>query len=347
MVTIIDVANYAGVSKSTVSTVLNNGPHVKEETRRRVEEAVRALGYVCNNNARGLRKRETKCLGVIFSVESCPVHTYEFNYEVGHFHYAVLNGIPDGLADRDYGLITERYCPLEADGELPAIVKNARVDGVILVGSLFDPALLEKLQALHIPAVGIGTNYDTIDCVWPDIAKGMYLQVEELIRHGANKIAMINCPPEFANAKVRTDGWRKAVTEIGAELQHVWETACESNTGEGGYHAMEALWKSGARPDGVVTAHEAIALGAMRYLYEQGIRVPNDISVTSYEASDLGGYSIPPLTSVNVKKEMMGAIATKMLLDRMEQPDLPIRKCMIDPELVVRSSVRTEKSRKI
>ena len=339
MVTIIDVANYAGVSKSTVSTVLNNGPHVKEETRRRVEEAVKALGYVCNNNARGLRKRETKCLGVIVAVESRDIHTYEFNFEVGQFGYAVANGIPDGLEDLDYGLITEQYCPREMAGELPSIVKNARVDGVFLVGSLFDEAFLQKLQDLNLPAVGVGTNYETIDCVFPDIAKGMYLQAEELVRNGAGRIAMVNCPPEFANAKMRIRGWNQATSELGRQLKETWEIQCRTNTGEGGYLAMKKLWESGARPDGVVTAHEAIALGALRYFHQQGIRVPEDVSVTSYETSVLGGYSIPPLTSVNIKKEEMGAIAARMLMKRIDDPEAPLQKQIIDPELVVRGSV--------
>lgn len=339
MVTIIDVANYAGVSKTTVSAVLNNGPHVKEETRRKVEEAVKALGYVCNNNARGLRKRETKCLGVIVAVETRDIHTYEFNFEVGQFGYAVANGIPDGLADSDYGLITEQYCPSEMAGELPSIIKNARVDGVFLIGSLFDEEFLRKLHDLKLPAVCVGTGYASIDCVYPDVARGMYLQVEELVRSGAQRIAMVNCPPEFANAKKRIAGWKQAVSELGDRLHETWEIQCRTNTGEGGYLATKALWESGARPDGLVTAHEAIALGAMRYLHEQGIRVPEDISVTSYETSVLGGYSIPPLTSVNVKKEEMGAIAARMLLDRIEHPDAPLQKCVITPELVARGSV--------
>ena len=342
MVTIIDVANYAGVSKSTVSTVLNNGPHVKEETRLRVEEAVKALGYVCNNNARGLRKRETKCLGVIIAVESRDVHTYEFNFEAGQFGYAVTNGIPDGLTDSDYGLITEQYCPSEMVGELPSIIKNARVDGVFLVGSLFDDVLLERIRNLNLPVVGVGTCYDSIDCVWPDVAKGVYLQVNELVGNGINRIAMINCPAGFANAKMRTDGWEQAISEFQADLQQTWMIQCDTNTGEGGYLATKALWESGARPDGLVTAHEAIALGAMRYLYEQGIRIPEDISVTSYETSVLGGYSTPPLTSVNIKKEEMGAIAARMLLKRIEDPNVPLQKHIIDPELVVRASVSSK-----
>jgi DNA-binding LacI/PurR family transcriptional regulator len=126
---------------------------------------------------------------------------------------------------------------------------------------------------------------------------------------------------------------------LGSKLKNKWEVQCQTNTGEGGYLAMKDLWESGARPDGLVTAHEAIALGAMRYLHELGIRVPEDVSVTSYETSVLGGYSIPPLTSVNIKKEEMGAIAARMLLNRMDHPDAPLQKCIMDPELVVRGSV--------
>ena len=96
------------------------------------------------------------------------------------------------------------------------------------------------------------------------------------------------------------------MSDLGEQLENTWEVQCQTNTGEGGYLAMKDLWESGARPDGLVTAHEAIALGAMRYLHELGIRVPEDVSVTSYETSVLGGYSIPPLTSVNIKKEEMG-----------------------------------------
>ena len=77
----------------------------------------------------------------------------------------------------------------------------------------------------------------------------------------------------------------------------------------------------------------------MRYFHEQGIRVPEDVSVTSYETSVLGGYSIPPLTSVNIKKEEMGAIAARMLRGRIENPAAPLQKHIIDPELVVRGSV--------
>ena len=339
MVTIIDVANYAGVSKTTVSTVLNNGPHVKPETRRRVEEAIQALGYVCNNNARGLRTKETRCLGVIIAIESKKIQTYEYNYEAGLFSYGVSNGILDGLDGTHYGLITERYCPKEAHGELPQLIKNARVDGVFLVGGLFTYDILQKIQQTGIPIVGAGRFFESIDCVFADVVQAMYLQTKELLQNGHRKLALINCPRSYVSSQDRLLGWNKALGEYKRESVQTWQTYCPSNTGEGGYLAMKQLWEQGIRPDGITTANEPIALGAMRFLFEQGVRIPEDISITSYEASVLGGYSSPPLTSVNIQKEQMGAIAAEMLLNRIENPDAPIAQHIIEPELLVRASV--------
>ena len=130
MVTLLDVAARAGVSRSTVSLVINKSPLVKDETRQRVERAIQELGYVPNPNARGLVKKENKSLGVIIAIEDQPYNTYEFNYETGLYSYNITNGIPVGLANTDYGLLTERFCVSIQGKELPALVKNNRVDGI-------------------------------------------------------------------------------------------------------------------------------------------------------------------------------------------------------------------------
>lgn len=340
MVTIIDVAKYAGVSKTTVSAVLNNGPHVKEETRLKVEEAVKALGYVCNNNARGLRKRETKCLGIISAIENKKIQTYEFNYSTGLFTYGVTNGILDGLDGTDYGVITERYCPAEAKGELPQLVRNARVDGVFLVGTLFTQDIVRKILECNIPAVGVNCYFDSIDCVFNDVVQGAYLQAVELLKSGCRKIALVNCSRAYGSSQDRLQGWKKAMDESSDESLMTWHTYSPKNTGEGGYLAMKQLWEDGIRPDGIAAASESVALGVMRYLSEQGVQVPRDVSLIAYSASALGGYAIPPLTSVNIHKEQMGAVAAKMLLHRIAHPDAEIEKQMIQPDLLIRESIR-------
>lgn len=343
MVTIIDVANYAGVSKSTVSLVLNKSPRVKAETRLRVEDAIRTLGYVCNNNARGLRKRETKCLGVIISIESKKILTYEFNYETGQFSYGITNGIPDGLEDTDYGMIVERFSQEQAaNGEIPQIVKNGRVDGAFLVGGLFTDEVIREIQSYGIPLVSVGYQYGDIDCVYADVAKGMYLQADELLRSGCRRLALINAPHTYTSAKDRLVGWDRALAPYAHQVEKTWQINCHQNHGEGGYLAIKKLWEAGARPDGIAAANEPIAMGVMRYLFEQGVRIPEDISIVGYEASTLGGYASPPLTSVNIHKEQMGAIAARMLIKRIENPAIPRQLHMVDPAMLVRASVKTK-----
>ena len=339
MVTILDVARYAGVSKSTVSLVINNSPLVKDETKQKVEEAIQKLGYVCNHNARGLRTRETKCLGIIVAIESKTEQTYEYNYETGLFSYNITNGIPVGLVDTDYGLLTERYCASEADGELPTIVKNGRIDGIFLVGGLFEDSFIEELLKRGIPTVAVGKYYKQIDCIYPDVKKGTCDEVSYLIESGHKKIAFINCPLTYSASQVRSAGFRDACERYAGHVADTWETHCQQNTGAGGYEAIKALWESGVRPDAIATANEPIALGVMRFLYEKGIRIPDDISISSYEDSVLGGYATPALTTVNIHKEHMGTLAAGMLLRRIENPEKEIESVSIKPELVIRSSV--------
>lgn len=339
MATILDVAKYAGVSKSTVSLVINNSPLVKEETKIKVEEAILKLGYVCNNNARGLRTRETKCLGIIVAIESKSEQTYEYNYETGLFSYNITNGIPAGLVGTDYGLLTERYCAAESGGELPTIVKNGRIDGLFLVGGLFEDSFIEELLKRGIPTVAVGKYYKQIDCIYPDVKKGTCDEVKYLIENGHRKIAFVNCPLTYSASQTRLAGFQEACNSNSAQVDKTWITYCQQNTGAGGYDAIKSLWESGARPDAIATANEPIALGVMRFLYEKGIRIPYDISVSSYEDSVLGGYATPALTTVNIHKEQMGTLAAGMLLRRIEDPTKAVESISIEPELVVRASV--------
>ena len=342
MVTIIDVARCAGVSKSTVSLVLNKNPRVKEETRLRVEEAIKTLGYVCNSNARGLRKKETKCLGVVNIVESKDTRTYEFNSETGQFSYGIVNGISAGLEDTDYGMIVERFSRERAiSGELPQIIAANRVDGVFLVGGLFTDEVIERIRHFGIPMISVGHRYDMIDSVYADVERGMELQVEELMACGCRCLAMINGSPVYESSRERLEGWNQALAQCSTVPEQIWQIHCHRNTGEGGYMAMKKLWEEGIRPDGVAAANEPIAMGVRRFLLEQGVRIPEDVSVRGYEASVLGGYAAPALTSVNVYKEQMGVMAAGMLIKRIENPAIERQTYKMAPELLRRGSVKS------
>lgn len=339
MVTIYDVAKYVGVSPTTVSSVLNDDPRVKESTRQRVKDAIRELGYVVNQNARGLAKRETKTLGIIAALDSKKVSPYETKNENGRFVHSVSDGIIDALAETGYSVLTERYSILDADGEVPQIVKSGRVDGLILIGGLFHEDLIDRIKAYGIPLVGICVSCDSIDTVNPDLTYGTYLAADELLKNGCRNVVLLNAPSIYSTSETRREGWNRALEKYpDADYS---EFQVETITGGGGYLAMKTLWEKGIHPDGITTAGEAIALGAMRYLAEQGIQIPQNISVTAMGSSELSTYAIPQITAVDIYEEKVGAHAAQLLLKRLRKPDAPVEHRVVEVSLVPGASVRT------
>lgn len=342
MVTIFDVANYAGVSKSTVSLVLNNSPLVKASTREKVQEAIKKLQYVPNYNARGLSARTTGCLGIVIMTERTPYISYDFDHHTGMCSYNISSGIISGLVDSDYGVIMEHFCSVDNPGELPEIVRNRRVDGAFLVGSPYDRGMIDKLREMKFPfvVVGVDSHEDGVDTVKADPGDGVEIGLRHLAQAGyGSDIAFVNCPSVFRSADVRERRLWETAGELGIPLRTDWVVRCESNTGDGGYRAFCEFWEKGNRPRAVITANGAIALGVMRMLYERGVRVPDDVSIMSYEDNSLSGYCSPPLTTVNIHKELMGTTAAKCMLKRLKEPDAPIREIVIPADLVVRGSV--------
>ena len=244
MATIWDVAARAGVSKSTVSLVLNKSPLVKDETRERVEQAIRELNYVPNNNARGLVKRESKCFGVI--IPRSDLHSaqniYDFGYHTSLYAFNVMNGISSGLMNSDYGLLIEHFFD-DGSGELPSLARNNRVDGVFLIGNLMQSQMVDEIVKRGIPVVVIGHHYPQVDCVTTDVPQGIYLGVRHLLEKGYRNICYLNSPVRYGSSLSRLDGLRGAFEEFGlcvTEENHIY---CQHNTGEGGYLAAKLLWE--------------------------------------------------------------------------------------------------------
>lgn len=335
-----DVAKYVGVSRSTVSLVVNGSNRVKEETRIKVLEAINKLGYVPNLNARNLIKKQTNILGVIIIKEDQPCISYEFDYETGLFSYYITNGIPAGLLGTDYGILTEHFCTSTTKDDLPHLIKYNRVDGVIIVGGLFEDVFAEKLLERGIPAVVVGRYCNMLDSISANVTLGCYMAVKHLIDTGHKRICYINCPLKYLSSFERLRGFEQAIRSYHACLEKKWIINSQYNTGKGGYDAFKSLWESGVRPDGIAAANEPIAMGIIRYLYEQKIRIPDDISIIGYEDSVLGGYSTPALTTINISKEYMGEKSTELLLRRIKKPDIPIEHLTIVPHLVIRDSVK-------
>jgi LacI family transcriptional regulator/LacI family purine nucleotide synthesis repressor len=340
MITIRDVAKIAGVSRSTVSLVLNNSLLVKEKTREKVLETIRQIDYVPNNSARSLSSKMMYSLGIIILVEDVPYKTYEFNYETGIFSHDVTSGISGFLAGSEYNLVIERFCYQAAKGDLPTLIKTRRVDGAFIVGGLYEKSFIDQMLARNIPFVVVGGHTETkVDSVSPDPGKGAYIAAMRLVETGHKKICLINAPVIYRSSYQRQNAFEQAKADSGDTVN--WTMVhCPHNTGEGGYLAARALLESGGKPDGIVTANAVIAMGALRYLYEKRIRVPDDVSIIAYEDSILCGYSYPAMSAVNMRKEYMGEEAARYLLERIKNPDKKISALVAEPYFVSRDSVR-------
>jgi len=342
MATIIDVAREAHVSHSTVSLVLNNSPLVKKETREHVLQVIDRLHYVPNDSARSLSRRITNSLGIIIMAEESPHTSYDFDQHTGLCSYNISTGIMDGLSDSDYGLITEHFCSINDPDALPKAVLNRRVDGAFIVGSPYSPELFGHLKKIGIPIVAVGVNsfVEGLDSVFADPGEGARLGIEYLLEKGHKKICYINSPRTFHSHDVREQAIRKMEEEGKLKLDAGWMISCEYNHGASSYEAFRTFFDAGNRPDGIVAANGQLALGAMRYLYEQGVRIPDEVSIVAYEDSSLSGYAIPPLTTVNIQKEKMGTEAARCLLERIRNPKKPVEKIVIPSYMVIRDSVK-------
>ena len=347
MTTIKDVAKHAGVSTGTVSMVMNNNPAVKLETRMRVLQAVEELHYTPNQYARSLVTQRRNVVGVVRTVVTSKKDAYR-----GGYHFDEL---PDTyLADMLDSIVAEvtrmRYSMLFdvlawgeedvlQDAELPAMAQDGRVDGLIWVSGLMSDAHKQLLVRSHLPVVTVGSRFDCFDWVDTDPEMGIYMMTKYVISCGHRKIAFINGLNNTQTAGHKNVGFLRAMEEAGLEVDdRLMDHAGYS--GIGGYNAMKRIWERSREATAVVTALDILAVGVVHFLRDQGLSVPDDVSVTGYEDGLLTEHMIPRLTSVNTKKSELGRHASRILVNRIENPRAKPVRVTILPELVIRESVR-------
>lgn len=343
MITIREIAAIAGVSRSTVSLVLNNSPLVKAETREKVLAVIAQTGYVPNSNARSLGWRATKCLGIVILSDLRHSTSYDYSQSVGLFSLNVMQGLIERLADTDYSVIIEYFSPADTPDapRLPKLLRERKVDGVFLLGGFLDGHLLPDCLATGIPLVAVGVDSPSMLCdsVISDLEGGTYDALMALYRRGRRRIGLMNCPHTFLSAQPRIRAMQRFCQDTGLPFSMEQVIHGEHNNGESACQALRESWQKGARFDGLAAANPQAALGAMRFLYQAGLKVPQDVSVISYEDNSLCGYAMPPLTAVNIRQETMGAEAANMMLSRLQDPSLPVRSLVVPSYMVERESV--------
>ena len=346
MATINDVARRAGVSRSTVSLVLNKSPLVKEETREKVEQVIAEMNYVPNSNARGLSAKVTNNIGVIFMQDyllGIPGKvSYDNDQHIGLCSFNISNGIMAGLQGTFYGVITERFCSITEPDELPRVIREKRVDGAIIVGAPYSEQFIDNMKKTGLPFVvaGVGSWEETVDSIYADPGEGTEMATKELLTSGHRKICLLNCSPHLRSHELRRAGFLRAMEQAGIRPMDGWNIYGDRNNGKSAREAFQKFWEAGNRPDSIVTANGQSATGIMSYLYEIGVRIPEEVSIISYEDSSICGYAAPALTSVNIRKEELGQAAAKCLIERIQNPNKDLEIKVVHPYMVYRNSVK-------
>ena len=303
--TIRDVADRAGVSKSLVSLVLRGSDQVRPEKRDAVLRAVRELGYRPNTAARSLSEQRTRTVGVLLNDLRNP------------WFVDMLDGLNSLLHDNGLHMLLADARLNRRAGQDPAgPLLDLRVDGLVVVGTLPDPAALEAV-AERIPVVVAGAREPVpsgVDVVANDDEKGARLVAEHLIGLGHRRIAHI--AGYGAVGELRRRSFEAAMWEHGLAGEAVVEPS--DMTEEGGYRTAVRLLSRPERPTAVFAVNDIAAIGALSAAEELGLRVPHDLSVVGYDNTSIARLRHVWLTTVDNTSHEVGRRAARCLLDRLE-----------------------------
>ncbi len=338
--TVYDVAARAGVSIATVSRALRLPDAVRPETRRRVADAARALHYVPSGNARDLARQRTGMLGVWFiedRAEAVVDDDAAESLQWSLYWDQVIRGIERESWRRGFAALIASTRSARA-GELTNEIAG-RVDALaILAHDIPTDELAVISERIPVVLVAARHSISGVDSVRVANSQGIKLLVEHLIDvHGYRRPVFIGGVPHSSDAVERFQAFRRSWTEAGYAVP---DTPFLSGdfTASTGVVAAEQLLTSGPLPDVVMCANDQTALGVLRRFRRHGVRVPEDVAVTGFDGLELGAGTNPPLTTVRQPMLQIGAIAVKLLVERLAAPERPSVATMLPVDVVIRES---------
>ena len=331
---ITDVAKHAGVSRTTVSYVLNNVTdiHISEQTRQRVLESARELDYHPNAIARSLARKKTLTLGLVLCANLDRLNS-------DAFLPGVIYGIGSITAPAGFRLLVEVVDDVSRPDSYISLIREFHSDGIILAGVRPEDHHLHKLNADDFPVVLWGKLPDsTLPFVDVDNVSAARMAVEHLIGLGHTRIACItNALPTSAHeASDRLYGYRTALEAHGLVYDETLVRYGDYQE-RSGFEAMRSLLELSERPTAVFVASDVVALGALSAARTAGLNVPNDLAVVGFDDIQLSQYVVPPLTTVRVPAHEIGATSAQMLLNLIQNGHRPAS-VFLETELVVRES---------
>ena len=323
------VAARAGVSRATVSRVVNGSDKVKPSVVAAVEAAIKELNYVPNRAARSLAQGRTNSIALVV-----PENTAKFFADP--YFATVVQGAARYLADTEFMLTL--LLATESDPDKTArYLQGGNVDGALVLSHhAADRSYADLGGSLPMVFGGrtISTDRSEIYTVDIDNVAAARQATGVIIERGRTRVASIAGPQDMGAGLDRLTGFRQAVRDAGLEPVVVIEG---DFTPDGGKRAMQQLLSGGQQLDGLFVASAQMAFGALRALEDAGIRVPQDVSVTSIDDDSFARNATPPLTTVAQHPERQGEIMAEVLVKRIQGEQVPVFSIM-DTELILRQS---------
>lgn len=331
--TIKDIAKKASVSIATVSLVINNNARISDETKKKVNKAIKELNYHPSGSARGLVSGKTGNIGFILTndhfLRSEPFYTRIF-----------LGAEFEAREKQLYILLTTIPSDFQKGNKLPRFVLERNVDGIILVGKVPN-TVVAALKKYDLPLVFIDYQIPSEDysAVLIDNLQGGMSATQHLIDIGKKKIAFIGGDIEHPSINDRYEGYKKAFENNGFKIE---TGLCSIDNiypdRENGYKAAKKLLKKHKEIDGIFTCNDAMAIGVMQYLKEKSIRIPEDMALIGFDDVEADIFLDPPLSTMSVPKIEMGGEAVKLMEQILSKKVGSNKKILVPVELIKRNS---------
>ena len=332
MATMKDIAKLAKVSTSTVSHVINKSRFVSDEIAERVNKAAKELNYAPSALARSLKMKQTKTIGMLVTTSTNP------------FFGEVVKGVERRCYEKGYNLI---LCNTEGDSErmkssIDTLLQK-RVDGLMLMCSTLEGEHLDVFECypeLPVVVMDWGPMLFASDKIQDNSHQGGYMATQHLIDNGHTEIGCITGPLHRNQASSRYEGFKQAMSEANLKVHADW--IVESNFEcDGGFDAFQTLKSRGRLPSALFVCNDMMAMGVIHAAAQDGLRVPQDLSLIGYDDIHLSKYMTPALTTIHQPKHRLGKAAVDTLLSRLESPEVYPQVVELEPTLIERSSVLT------
>ncbi|AZS71230.1 LacI family transcriptional regulator [Streptomyces lydicus] len=327
MTTMVDVARRAGVSVATVSHVLNETRPVRPGTRAAVLGAMDELGYTHNTLARSLVTSRTRSIGLAVSAISNPYFT------------EILQGVEAGALEAGYSLlIADPHDDPRHECKVVRLLHERRVDGMIVAPSAEPAELVEYLGRRKVPTVFLDRLVgDGHDQVCAESTGPMRQLVEHLADLGHTRIGLVAGLPGLSTTTERVEGYREGLRARGLPFVPTLLAGGNSEAA-GAQDATRQLLAAAEPPTAIITANNAMTIGALRALRELGREVPRDTALACFDDFSWAELFTPRLTAIAQPSRDLGAAAVRLLLERLEEPDRPPRTLRLPCTFVHRTS---------